>query len=382
MRRRIVSVAALALAAAGCSRGDTPALATAPEVEPSLASSQHRSGAVYVMTNDPEENAVLVFGRSADGSLGAPEAYSTGGRGTGSGLGSQGALVLTGDGRWLLAVNAGSDEISVFRVGPAGLTLTDRVPSGGGHPISVTAHGALVYVLNAGGTNNVTGFRLSSLGNVSMIPGSARPLSAESPGPAQVSFSPDGGTLVVTEKATNLILTYAVGPDGLASQPTAHASAGATPFGFAFAGRGTLVVSEAFGGAADASAASSYALGGGSLALVSGSVGTTETAACWAVATRNGRFAYVTNAGSGTLTGYGVDPSGALTLLDADGVTGVTGQGSSPIDAALSANSRFLYVLNAGTRTISVFQVGSDGGLTSVGGAAGLPAGSVGIAAR
>jgi 6-phosphogluconolactonase len=366
----------------GCAERDLTAPELATELDPSFSQNGGGSpGAVYTMTNSAAGNAVLVFDRSSDGELGSPTAYATGGSGTGAGLGSQGALILTRNGRWLLAVNAGSDEVSVFRVGSSGLTLTDRVASGGDRPISVTAHGRLVYVLHAGATSNITGFTLSHDGELSPLAGSTRPLSTAAPDPAQLEFDPHGRQIVVTEKATNRILTYEVQSDGTVAPAIVHAAAGMTPFGFTFS-RNRLIVSEAFGGAANASATSSYVLGGGDLDVVSSSVGTTETAACWAVVTKNGKFAYVTNTGSGTVSGYRVANDGSLTLLDDDGVTGTTGPGSSPIDAALSVNSKFLYVLNAGNRSISAFRVQADGGLTALAAVTGLPAGSVGLAAH
>lgn len=381
MQRRTALSLLSALVVVGCADHELAGPAESAELSPSFASGVGSAGAVYVLTNQAAGNEVLVFGRSADGTLGSPASYATGGTGTGSGLGSQGALVLAGS-RWLLAVNAGSDDVSVFRVEHGGLTLTDRVASGGDMPISVTAHGSLVYVLNAAGPENISGFRLSPHGELTAIAGSTRPLSGAGVGPAQVQFTPDGDQLVVTEKATNQIVTYAVGPDGSATGPVVHASSGMTPFGFAFAGRDFLIVSEAFGGAADASAASSYAIGHGGFGLISGTVGTTETAACWTVATTNAKFAYVTNTGSGTVTGYAVGRDGRLTILDADGVTGVTGAGSAPADAAFSVNDRFLYTRNGGNGTVSAFAVGSDGSLSPIAGASGLPAGAVGLAAH
>ena len=184
----------------------------------------------------------------------------------------------------------------------------------------------------------------------------------------------------MTEKNTNLIDTYEVdGDTGLASGPSPQASAGATPFGFAFDGRGHLIVSEAFGGAPDQSAVSSYAVDDGLIDAISPSVGTTETAACWIVVTKNGRFAYTTNTGSGSISGYRISHDGRLTLLDADGKTGLTGPG--PIDMALTGNSRFLYSLNSGDGTISGFHVKADGGLAPIGGASGIPTAATGLAA-
>jgi 6-phosphogluconolactonase (cycloisomerase 2 family) len=339
------------------------------------------------MTNDAAGNAVLAFERYADGSLAAGAAFPTAGLGSGDGLGNQSAVILTDNQRWLFVVNPGSHDISSFAVEADGLRLIDRVPSGGLRPISVTVFRDLLYVLNAGGqvgdVDTISGFRVDPHGTLSAIPGSTRPLSAASAGPAQVSFSPDGRVLVVTEKATNLIDTYVVDAAGVAQPPQSFAASGVTPFGFAFGKRDVLVVSEAFGGAPDASAASSYIVGAdGTLQTVSASVPTTETAACWLVITNDGRYGYTTNAGSGTISGYRIGFDGTLTLLDADGRTGVTGPGSTPLDMAITGDGRYLYSLNAGDGTLGAFRVAADGSLQAIPGFSGLPAGINGLAAR
>ncbi|HEV2126837.1 MAG TPA: beta-propeller fold lactonase family protein, partial [Chloroflexota bacterium] len=266
------------------------------------ALAQGNSGAVYTLTNNAAGNEVAVFSRMADGSLTRTASVSTGGLGSGDGLGSQGAIVLSQNNKWLLAVNAGSNELSVLQVQGQDLHLTDVVPSGGMRPISVTIHGNIIYVLNDGGgiaAGNITGFWMNPQGELAMIPGSTQPLSADAVGPAQVQFTPHGNQLVVTEKATNQILTYAVDRHGLAGTPVVNQSEGMTPFGFDFTKRGDLIVSEAFGGAENASAVSSYQVNsGGGLHTRSASVGTHQTAACWVVVTNNGKFAYTTNTGS------------------------------------------------------------------------------------
>ncbi|MCI0349858.1 MAG: lactonase family protein [Acidobacteriales bacterium] len=348
---------------------------------------QGLAGAVYTTTNSPNANAVVAFGRSANGVLTYAGAFPTGGRGTGAGLGNQGALILDPDGRRIFTVNAGSDDISVFTIGRDGLSLLQRISSGGRRPISLTATHRVLYVLNAGGlvgdTDNISGFSIGEDGRLTALPGSTQPLSAATTGPAQVQFSPDGSFLVVTEKATNRILLYPINKDGIAGPPTIRPSVGTTPFGFAFGKRDQLFVSEAFGGAPDASAISSYLASGPSqLQAISPSVGTTESAACWVVVTNDGRFLYTTNTGSGTVSGYAIDFEGAIALLNPDGRTGVTGPGSSPIDMALTANSRFLYTLNSANGTISGFRVESEGQLVSLAGAGGLPVNSNGLAAR
>jgi 6-phosphogluconolactonase (cycloisomerase 2 family) len=340
--------------------------------------SAHQQGAVYTLTNSPGGNAVKVFHRTRHGSLIPGGEFATGGTGTGTGLGNQGAIAL--DGRRLFAVNPGSDSISAFEVDGGVLELVDTIASGGDRPTSLTVDDRFLYVLNAGGAGNVTGFKLSRHGALRPLAGSTRPLSGSGTDPAQVSFDPEGELLVVTEKATNLIDVYEVARDGRASGPSMHPSAGATPFGFGFDRRDHLIVSEAFGGATDQSAVSSYEIDDHELDPITPSAATTETAACWIVVTGNGRFTYTTNTGSGSISGYRVGRDGDLTLLDADGRTGITGPG--PIDMALTRGSRFLYSLNSGDGTLSGFRVESDGVLAPVGGASAIPAGATGLVAR
>ena len=256
----------------------------------SAAAADEAAGAVYTLTNAANGNAVLAFDRSRDGALSPAGNFPTGGLGTGAGLGSQGALVASENGRWLYAVNAGSNEISVFAVGEDGLSLAAKVESGGVEPISLTVAHDLLYVLNAGDAThaaNIVGFRIGSHGNVSALAGSSRPLSGAAVGPAQIQFSPNGRLLVVTEKGTNSIDTYVLASNGLASGPNVQPSAGATPFGFAFDKRGHLIVSDAFGGAPGASALSSYSLSaGGALGTITPLAPDGQTAACWVVTTR------------------------------------------------------------------------------------------------
>ena len=339
------------------------------------------SGAVYTLTNSAAGNAVVVLDRAANGTLSPAGTFPTGGLGSGNGLGSQGALVLGDDGRRLYAVNPGSSEISAFAVQNEELALISKVSSGGVRPISLTVSRGLIYVLNAGSATtpgNIAGFKIRNR-ELSPLAGSSRPLSADSVGPAQIQFNPSGRVLVVTEKATNLIDTYVVGEGGLTSGPIVQPSAGATPFGFDFDHRGHLIVSDAFGGASGQSALSSYSLSSdGTLSAITPLAPDGQTAACWVVVTKNGRYAYTTNTGSNNVSSYTIGADGSLTLLN--GVAGTTGQ--TPADAALARNSRFLYALNVGSNAISSFEVEPDGRLVPLAGLAGLPAGSVGLAAQ
>lgn len=182
----------------------------------------------------------------------------TGGAGSGDGLGSQGSVTLSDNGRWLLVVNAGSDSVSVFRVDGTNLTLTDTEGSRGDRPISVDIHRDLVYVLN-GVSADVIGYRLVN-GDLRPSTAAISELSSESANPAQVEFSPNGSQLLVTEKDTNLLTVFNVNSRGNLSAGSSTPSAGITPFGFEFDRRGHAIVSEAFAGALGASTVSSYAV--------------------------------------------------------------------------------------------------------------------------
>lgn len=348
---------------------------------PAAAQSFFFSGAVFTSTNDAGGNNVVAFARDGRGNLKHIGNFPTGGTGTGSGLGNQGGVVLDQEGRYLFVVNAGSDSISVFRVLHQGLVLRDLEPSGGSRPISLTVYGDLVYVLNAGGAGSITGFELSRHGTLSPLADSTRPLGGNGTGPAQIGFSPNGRLLVVTEKATNTIVTYLVDDDGLPGEPVVTASAGVTPFGFSFGNRGRLLVSEATGGAMGASTVSSYdLLSDGSLVPITAALPTAQSAACWLVTTRRGRLAYITNTGSNTVTGLRIARDGSLSLLDEDGSTAATG--ATPIDAAVTRNGQFLYVLDSGDGSLSAFRVRFDGALDPLPGMGGLPAGTNGLAVK
>jgi 6-phosphogluconolactonase (cycloisomerase 2 family) len=346
----------------------------------SLAEGQ--SGAVYSMTNQSTGNSVIVFHRAPDGTLSLAGSFSTGGNGVGTGvdpLGSQGAVVLDQSNRLLFAVNAGSNDVSVFAVDGDSLHLLDTVSSGGVRPISIAVHERLVYVLNAG-TPNIVGFAIDPWTN-HLVPlwGSERSLTGGSAAnPAEVSFSPSGSILMVTEKGTQTIDTYTVNADGSVSGPISNHSSGATPFGFEFTHHRLAIVSEA---GATSNALSSYAAGDdGTLELITGSLQNTQHGVCWALVTGDGHYAYTVNAGSGTLSRYAVSPHGALTLLNPAVATFDTG--STPTDPALSNDSEFLYVRDAGLDLVHGFRIESDGKLTPVGAVAGIPTGGQGLAAR
>ncbi len=334
---------------------------------------------VFVMTNDAEANQVIAYERTPYGTLHSSRKYDTGGRGSGGTvdpLGSQGSLTLSDDGSTLFAANAGSGSVSVFRVFGARLFLTDRVPSGGSEPNAVAQHGKLVYVLNTAGSSSVVGFRLRD-GKLTRIPDSQRFLSANFVNSASLAFSGDGRYLVVTERATNSIDVFRVQADGKLSAITVNPSAGAGAFSAVFAPNGAVLVSETGPSGPNSSAISSYSIvSDGKLLPISTSVPTLGAANCWNVVSPDGRFVYASNAGTSSISGFEIGPRGALTSLPGT-VVGTNPAGSANLDITVSADGAYLYSLNGASGAIGLFAIRqSDGTLTSLGTLTGLPAGA------
>jgi 6-phosphogluconolactonase len=353
----------------------------------SNAQTDGTAGAVFVMTNAASSNEVIAYKRNADGSLEQARSFPTGGRGSGGvtdPLGSQGSLTLTDDRSFLLAVNAGSGSISVFRVHGNRLSLVDRVPCGGSEPVAVAQHGNLVYVVNAGGSSNVTGFRLGGNGKLKPIANSIAFLTTSNSGAASLSFSPDGQFLLVTEKLTNRIDVFHLQLDGTLGPRVVTAGVGPGTFSVVFSPNGAALVSETGPtGGSNASAISSYAaLPNGALSPISASVPTQGAATCWQAVTPDGRFVYTSNSASSTISGFAIGAKGALTPLPGT-VAATLPAGSTNLDMAISSDGKYLYTLNSGTGSVSILGINEDGTLTSLGDAGGLSAaaGFNGIAA-
>ena len=342
--------------------------------------------AVFVMTNDAERNEIVAYDRTPYGTLQSPHRYDTGGRGSGGTvdpLGSQGSLTLSQDGAHLFATNAGSGNVSVFRVFGSRLLLSDREPSGGSEPNAVAQHGRLVYVLNTAGSSSVVGFRLVD-GRLARIPDSLRFLSGNFVNSASLAFTPDGRFLVVTERATNNLDVFRVLADGRLSAISINPSAGPGAFSVAIAPNGAVLISETGAGGPASSAISSYTIAADAKLLpVSISVPTLGAANCWNVVTPDGRFVYASNAGTSSIAGFAIAPDGSLSPIGATTV-GTNPTGSANLDIAISADGHFLYSLNAGSGAIGMFAITPDGSLVNLGTRGGLPAagGLNGIAAN
>lgn len=350
--------------------------------------SNESAGAVFVMTNAAAHNEIVAYKRGADGSLQEGKKFATGGRGSGGTtdpLGSQGSLTLSEKRDILLAVNAGSGDISVFRVQGANLTLLEKVPCGGSEPVAVAQHGNLVYVLNAGGTSDVVGFELRGDGRLQAIEGGTFYLSTGNSGAASLAFSPDGQFLLVTEKVTNNIDAFHVQIGGTLGPIVVNASAVPGVFAVLFAPDGAaLVAATGPTGGTNASTISSYTLvANGTLTGVSVDVPTLGAATCWSVVTPDGHSVYTSNSATSTISGFAIGTGGVLTPVSGT-IVGTNPSGSVNLDMAISSDGKYLYTLDSGTGSISAFAINKDGTLSNVGDTGGLSAaaGFNGIAAN
>lgn len=359
-------------------------------------------GRVYVMTNAAAVNSIVVLRRDADGSLTFIEEVPTGGQGSGPGalpprfgggpgpnpLTSSYSLTMSADHRFLLAANAGSNDISVLAIEADGLRLVDKVPSGGTFPVSIAVHERLVYVLNQRGTTNIAGFLFApDEGRLRPIPNSTQPAGSPDSSDSAVAFSPSGRFLVVTETLANLIHVFRIGEDGRAEASGVFASLGRTPSAATFTHDGILAVTEADEisqqtGAPNGSSMSTYSLSDdGALQPISQAVPDGETASCWVLFTADARFAYVSSMGGGAISSFSVSPQGELSLLNAVAAdTG--GLRSVPLDIAMTRNSEFLYVLTGLAKTVKGYRINDDGSLTPVASLGGFPVSMQGIVAR
>jgi len=327
-----------------------------------IGSDTHPVGGVYVSTNGASGNAIVAFARHENGALEKLGEFSTGGLGIGGGgdpLQSQGSVVVSQNHQSLFVVNAGSNSISVFAIdnGAAPHLLGD-VSSFGSGPISLAVTETRLFVLNQ--DNSIAAYSIAGAGLP--VPLGQLSLGSAADGPSTINASRDGRSVFVTERAAGAIAVVAVDERGNLISDGSRVSSGAGPFGFAVTSRDQLIVSEAGAGAV-----SSYELAGGALSLITGSLSTQQAAPCWLVLSSDERFAFVANAGSGSIGGFAVSPDGTLTPLSSDGRTGVTnGSGATPLDIQVTRDGKFLYVLQTGTGTVGSFAIGAQGTLTTL----------------
>jgi 6-phosphogluconolactonase (cycloisomerase 2 family) len=344
----LAAMAATALAAA------TPAQA-----------SGSAGGAVFVQTNDPAGNSIDAFHRNGDGTLTFLTSYPTGGLGgrelsAGSDpIATQGSLRL--DEGLLLAVNPGSNTVSVLAVNGDKLALTQVVASGGLFPASIATHGDLVYVVDAGGQGSVSGFRLAG-GKLHPIEGSTRSLGLPNgnppaflASPAQVGFTPDGEHLIVTTKKNFTVDVFSVNPDGRLSATPVKNPSTQVPFAWVFDSAGRIVLNSA----GTSSLQTLTVNEDNTITPVSAPVSDNQGGLCWV--TQSGGYLYTSNTGTGNVSQFQVLADGTVVLVNAIAASSIPGA----IDSA-AAGAQTLYVQSGLSGTVHAFAIGAGGALTLV----------------
>ena len=391
MRMRIPSAARLAtgtvalLAAAG-------GAAAVPSGALADAAGGPGAGHVYLDDNTAGANTIAAFTRNTDGTLtplaGSP--FAAGGAGSGAGIPSQGAVQFAADGRFLIAVDAGSDQVSVLRIAQGGALAPvagGPVASGGVDPVSVAVDRDLVVVANAGAAApNLSEFRLLGNGQLVALPWATQALPAGSQ-PGDVLFNRTGTKLVATLVASSQIASFAVRSDGVLTPApgSPYAAQGLGPFGSEFSpiNPDQLFVSNAHNGAGLGTVSAFTDGWDGTLSSIGSSpFADDQTAPCWVTISPDGQYLYAVNTGSGAISSYTIAPNGTLTLASSTTVSKQGGVGA--VDPGLTPDGSVLYVNESRADAVGEFAV--DGGsLTELPGSpVSLPAGATpaGIAVR
>jgi DNA-binding beta-propeller fold protein YncE len=338
---------------------------TAAPAQASQNESAPTGNVMFVQTNDPSANAVAAFDRAGDGTLTYVASYSTGGAGgreSGSvsdPLASQGSLVRVPGSDLLLAVNAGSNTISVFGIDGDHLSLRQLLSSDGPFPVGFAVHGDLVYVLDAGGDGNVSGYRIAG-GLLHPIARSSRTLGLGNStlpfflsSPAEVGFTPSGSQLIVTTKTNNTVDVFAVTPDGRLSAAPVKNTESPLPFSFVFDSAGRMVLNFAGSSSLQLFAVNAN----GTISPIGPQVGDGQAAACWQAL--SGINDFVANTGSNNVSQFQVS-GGNVALVNGTAASDISGA----TDEATTGQN--LYVLSSPSSTVRVFAIASDGALTPI----------------
>jgi 6-phosphogluconolactonase len=342
-------------------------------------------GHVYVNDNTAGENTIAAYARHADGSLtavaGSP--FAAGGAGTGTGIGSQGALQKADDGHLLLAVDAGSDQVSVLRIERGGALAPvagGPVASGGNKPVSIAVHSGRVYVANAGTDSDIAAFTFGPAGTLTPVSNGVVPLPAGSD-PGDVLINNPGTRLVATLVGTSLIDSFVVGPQGRlhAAAGSPYAAQGPGPFGSEFSPTNPdqLFVSNAHGGAnAGTVSAFNDGAGGALTSVTGGPFANNQTAPCWVTITRDGQYLFTVNTAVPSISSYSIAPDGSLDLIANTPFAGSDTSTFGPEDARLTPDQSALWVVDTAGDALSGFNVSGGSVTPMAGGPIALPTGA------
>lgn len=329
-----------------------------------------KSSMLYTMTNAFDHNEILAFERNQDGTLTFRKKYKTGGRGSGANkvdpLSSQGSIATSADGSMLFVVNAGSNTISNFVICENGaLKLKSVIPSYGVMPTCLAVYENLLYVANAGDAklgiaSNTCGFFIDRNQILQHIATANYPLSEADAIPSCMVYDPHAYSLFISELNTNRISEYPIKDDGTLGDPSVNNSNGEGPFGAAFMNDDILLVCEA-----GANAVTSYKnRRNNNFAVISGSIPNNQAGTCWLVISMDKKFAYTSNAGSNTISIFHITSDGSVSFIK--NMVNNPNANAAPIDNIISADNKYLYVLNGNEQSISVFQIMNNGDLQLV----------------
>jgi 6-phosphogluconolactonase (cycloisomerase 2 family) len=347
---------------------------------------QGNGESLFVLSNDNVKNEVLTYQLGDDGQFALRDHVATGGRGSGGTtdpLQSQGSLTLSGDHSLLFAVNSASGTVSSFKLSNGVPSLSDTESSGGAFPVAVTEHNGTVYVLNAGGSGAIEIFRIDGPGKLHDVTTSKVFLTGLNSGGSSISVSPNGQWLVVIEKASNSVDVFPIHSDGTLGTVNANKSVTPGVFATVFTPSGQLIVSENQPNGTDVSSISTYTINrNGSITAITQSLPTFGDGNCWNAISPNGKWVYVDNAGTFTVAGFSIAPTGALTPI-AGTILSTLPDGAANLDMTISGDGKYLFNLQSGAGAIGVYTINADGTLKQLGDIQGLPktAGFNGIAA-
>ncbi|CEJ92807.1 hypothetical protein VHEMI08437 [[Torrubiella] hemipterigena] len=354
-----------------------PLFASSVLTAPAESNTPHdEAGAVFALTNVAADNKVIAFSRSASGVLTQVGEYSTGGRGQGVDFDTQGGLQLDQSNKFLYAVNPTDDLVTVFCVDGSKLSKVQTIYAGD-QPLSIAlSKNGYAYVMDGSvASTGIFGFKVNPIdGTLSPITNQTIALSTPIGVPGDVTFSPDGHTLVVTNKVGSTLDVFSVDDLGHASAApiTTIASSGVRPFAATFHNDFLYVIESGLPSLKNA-ALSTYRLNGGqapSLTAITKAERNEQTDGCWVVVTKDGKYAYTANFVSGSISSYALSADGSAKLINGQAAL-PGGQGSQPVDLVLSHDGRYLYNLLRGSGAVAGFEIQGDGSLKQVGDLAG-----------
>lgn len=349
-----------------------------------LAGSSGSTGAspsLYTSSNAATKNEIIRYEARPHRPWTETGRFETGGAGTGHPLPATNSVALSRDRKWLAVVNAGSHEVSLFRLGSSGPKLSSRIDSGGLFPLSLAFRGRHLYVLNSG-SDSVASFAVTPTGTLVLEPEGVRPLTAVNGRATTLGVTPDGRHLIVSERAVNRLTAFAIDQGGrLAPAGQSLETEAKSPFALSFLG--STIYSIFAGQGPGNSAVGVYRLTReGRPSALGAPVMTGETAACWSALSGHRRLLYIANAGSHSLTGFRVGAYGRPPLIEGEPIRVETGSDQFPRDLAFTRVDRTLAVLISGTASVNLYKVGRWGALTLQQSLLSVPDGAAGLVSQ